>query len=71
MGSQSTEETAYTTTRYPASGWGVDGLYLDFRLGEHGTAILGQTRCVPGDYAQINRDYQAEQTSSPTPTPAP
>lgn len=67
VGTQSIEETTYSTIRYPASGWGVDSLYLDFRLGEHGTAILGQTRCVPGDYAQINRDYHAEQSATPTP----
>jgi hypothetical protein len=71
VGSQSIEETEYTTVRYPESGWGVDGLYLDFRLGEHGSAMLGQTRCVPGDYLAINKELIAEQTPSPSAPPAP
>jgi hypothetical protein len=71
VGSQSLEDIVYTTVRYPETGYGVDGLYLDFRLGERGSAISGQTRCVPGDYRQINKDYQAERNSTLTPAPTP
>lgn len=43
-----------TQVSYPESGEGVDGLYLRLRITESGSALDAQTRCVPGDSAQIN-----------------
>lgn len=41
--------------RYPASGYGVDGLAMRFGIGLRSTDLDGQTRCVPGDADEINR----------------
>lgn len=43
-----------TQVRYPASGNGVDGLYLRFWAGTEATTLEGLTRCVPGDANEIN-----------------
>lgn len=40
--------------RYPASGYGVDGLAMQFWIAHTGTSLDGQTRCVPGDADKIN-----------------
>jgi hypothetical protein len=40
--------------RYPASGYGVDGLYLQFWAGTEASTLEGLTRCVPGDANEIN-----------------
>lgn len=61
-------DVEYTAVGYPETGTGQDGLYVELEINENGSGILGQTRCVPGDYAQINRDYQ-EATPNPTLTP--
>lgn len=61
-------DVEYTAVGYPETGKGKDGLYVELQINENGSGILGQTRCVPGDYAQINRDYR-EATPSPTLTP--
>jgi hypothetical protein len=45
-----------TEVGYPASGYGVDGLYMVFGIGVNSTDLAGQTRCVPGDAAKINSD---------------
>ena len=45
-----------TEVGYPASGYGVDGLYMVFGIGVNSTDLDGQTRCVPGDAAKINSD---------------
>ena len=45
-----------TEVGYPASGYGIDSLYTVFSLSTNGTALQGQTRCVPGDAAKINSD---------------
>ena len=45
-----------TEVGYPASGYGVDGLYMVFSIGVNATYLEGQTRCVPGDAAKINSD---------------
>jgi hypothetical protein len=45
-----------TEVGYPASGYGIDGLYVVFGIGVNSTDLQGQTRCVPGDAAKINAD---------------
>ena len=47
-----------TEVGYPGAraGAGVDGIYMLFGLSTNGTALQGQTRCVPGDAAKINSD---------------
>lgn len=55
------EGIVVTEVGYPADGYGVDGLYLAFSVGVNSTSVEGQTRCVPGDAAQINEDYQEQQ----------
>lgn len=55
-----------TEIGYPETGKGVDGLFIEVNISENRSSVLGQTRCVPGDYAQINRDNK---TAAPTPTP--
>jgi hypothetical protein len=72
LGTSTLPDAELTTVRYPASGWGDDGLYLDFHVSDKGSSLLGQTRCVPGDHLEINKELIAEQTSEPfTPTPTP
>jgi hypothetical protein len=58
---------------YPESGQGPDGMYIELKFNENGSAILGQTRCVPGDYDEIRDDIRSsrEATSTPTPSPLP
>jgi hypothetical protein len=63
-----------TEISYPETGKGVDGLFVQVNISETRSSVLGQTRCVPGDYAEINRDSQTSpptvtHTSTPTPTP--
>jgi hypothetical protein len=55
-----------TEIGYPETGKGVDGLFVEVNISETRSSVLGQTRCVAGDYAQINRDSK---TATPTPTP--
>jgi hypothetical protein len=55
-----------STARYPENGWGVDGLYMELRVGVNGSSILGQTRCVPGNAGKINEEHH-EQLSTPSP----
>jgi hypothetical protein len=45
-----------TEIGYPGAraGTGVDGIYMLFGVSTSGTALNGQTRCVPGDAAKIN-----------------
>ena len=47
-----------TEVGYPGAraGAGVDGIYMLLGLSTNGTALEGQTRCVPGDAAKINSD---------------
>ena len=47
-----------TEVGYPGAraGVGIDGIYMLFGLSTNGTALQGQTRCVPGDAAKINSD---------------
>ena len=45
-----------TEVGYPASGYGVDGLYMVLGIGVNATYLDGQTRCVPGNAAKINSD---------------
>lgn len=71
LGSRSSQGSEITTVRYPASGWGVDGMYFEFRLSERSAGLIGQTRCVPGDLEQINRDYHDSNSPTPTSTPSP
>jgi hypothetical protein len=47
-----------TEVRYPASGYGVDGLAMQFWVATSATTLDGQTRCVPGDADEINREWQ-------------
>ena len=47
-----------TPGRSPENDEGVDGMYVELMINENGSGILGETRCVPGDYAQINREWQ-------------
>jgi hypothetical protein len=60
----------YTAVEYPKSGYGIDGLYIVFEMGETSTNVRGQTRCVPGDHRKINREYQESHPPAPQ-TPAP
>lgn len=52
------EGTTVQEFRYPATGYGTDGLFLQFGININATDLSGQTRCVPGDSSQINQDYQ-------------
>ena len=47
-----------TEVRYPASGYGLDGLAMQFWVATSATTLDGQTRCVPGDADEINREWQ-------------
>jgi hypothetical protein len=57
-----------TEIGYPETGKGVDGLFVEANISETRSSVLGQTRCVAGDYAQINRD-SVPATSTPSPSP--
>jgi hypothetical protein len=70
-GSDSLEGIEISTVAYPTSGTDSDGIFMDLRVGERGSSVSGQTRRVPGDYAQINGDYQSEHSATPTLTPVP
>jgi hypothetical protein len=70
VGSESLEGVEINTVAYPASGTDADGVFMNLRVGEKGSSVSGQTRCVPGDYAQINRD-QSARSVTPTPVPTP
>jgi hypothetical protein len=56
---------------YPESGQGPDGMYVELKFNENGSSILGQTRCVPGDYEQIRDEIRSSRTATPSPTPSP
>jgi hypothetical protein len=71
LGSSTLQGADVAIVRYPKSGFGEDGLYLDFRMTVHGSVFEGQTRCVPGDYAEINRNGKAEQNQTFSPSPSP
>lgn len=58
-GTDTSGEVEISTVRYPATGRGVDGLYMQFRAGVNGSSIQGQTRCVPGDAGQINEEFHS------------
>lgn len=66
-GTDMVQDFEIRTVGYPTSGVDNNGMYMAFRVGVNGSSVLGATRCVPGDYAQINRDYHAEQSATPTP----
>lgn len=43
-----------TDQNYPAGGPGVDGLVLQLAVGPNSVTLSGQSRCVPGDPAEVN-----------------
>jgi hypothetical protein len=50
--------SAVTQLRYPASGYGTDGIYLTFTVNENGSSFDAQSRCVPGDADKVNEQRQ-------------
>jgi hypothetical protein len=44
--------------RYPASGYGTDGVYLSLQLSIKASGAEGQSRCIPGDADKINEERQ-------------
>ena len=44
--------------RYPASGYGTDGVYLSLQLSVNASSAEGQSRCIPGDADTINEERQ-------------
>jgi hypothetical protein len=66
VGVQTVDGTDRVTVRYPPSNVDADGMYIEVRFNEHGTGLLGQTRCASGDYDQINKEDQKNSSSTPT-----
>jgi hypothetical protein len=51
---------AVSELRYPATGNGVDGVYLSLRLSINASDAEGQSRCIPGDADKINEQRQPQ-----------
>jgi hypothetical protein len=60
-------EAQFTRIAYPESGQGPDGIYIELKFNENGSAILGQTRCVPGDYEEIREETRSSRAATPAP----
>lgn len=43
---------------YPAEGTDGDGLGIQFGVSANATTLMGLTRCVPGDPAEINEQHR-------------
>ena len=59
-----------TQLRYPAAGYGTDGIYLIFTVNENGSTFDAQSRCVEANADKVNdarivRDGTAGATPSP------
>ena len=52
------EGVADSELRYPASGYGADGVYLSLQLSVNASGAEGQSRCVLGDADKINEERQ-------------
>ena len=55
------EGVADDELRYPASGYGTDGVYLSLQLSVNASSAEGQSRCIPGDADKINDERRQQQ----------
>jgi hypothetical protein len=60
-------EAEYLRVAYPESGQLPDGMYVELKFNENGSSILGQTRCVSGDYKQIREEVRSSRAATPSP----